>query len=168
MAAGVSWAAESESRAEGLQEYEVAVTDVFDEKHARALCLYDRRLLRPELVQRAAAVHPSTIEDATGHDGPTFQIAPETPTLMRVTGQIDLSGAGEFSKQIASLVDGDDLVVLDLSAVQFIDIGALRVLVDAVRNSHVRVSRPSRPVRSLASLTGMDRILFGDAAGESE
>lgn len=75
------------------------------------------------------------------------------PPGLRIEGELDYSALPALTRALAFLAsDGDGAV--DLAGVTFIDVGCLRVLVDAAERLGMRVHSAPLPVRRLLLLTG--------------
>jgi anti-anti-sigma factor len=80
-------------------------------------------------------------------------------------GELDLSGVDRARQAIEQAESGQSqLLVLDLSELDFIDSTGLEVLLRAARRAHdeerrLIVARPSRYVRRLLELTAIDQSL---------
>ncbi|MEU3842783.1 STAS domain-containing protein [Streptomyces sp. NPDC028635] len=85
-------------------------------------------------------------------------------TLVTVTGHLDLHTAHCLSEALEPLLDAEHLVLVDLSAVTFLDSTGLTSLISAyraTRNTDARLAliAPSPPVQQMLRLTGVDRVL---------
>jgi anti-sigma B factor antagonist len=83
-------------------------------------------------------------------------------TVVRLSGELDLSGIAELESQLGPLVARPDLdqIVFDLADLGFIDSSGLAILVKtAVAGKSVRLRRPSQLVREVVALTGLDGVL---------
>jgi anti-sigma B factor antagonist len=84
--------------------------------------------------------------------------------VVRVTGEVDMYTAPQLKQALLGLIDGGARrVVVDLSAVTFIDSTALGVLIGGVRRLHaadgaMALVVTSRPVERVLSITGLDRV----------
>jgi anti-sigma B factor antagonist len=92
--------------------------------------------------------------------------------LVELSGELDISTAPRFKEELEALIaEGFTDVVVDLSAVDFIDSSALGVLVGAVRRLHphggrmVVVAHTHAVTRPL-TLTGLDRVFTVTATRE--
>jgi anti-sigma B factor antagonist len=80
-------------------------------------------------------------------------------------GELDLSGVDRARQAIEQAESGQtQLLVLNLSELEFIDSTGLEVLLRAARRAHdegrrLIVARPSRYVRRLLEMTAIDRSL---------
>lgn len=85
-------------------------------------------------------------------------------TVITVSGDLDVAGAPELRQVIVSAVaDGEVLIVLDLTGVEFIDSFGLGVVVGALKRTRQRggdlsVVCPERRVRRVFELCDLDRI----------
>jgi anti-sigma B factor antagonist len=92
--------------------------------------------------------------------------------LIELSGELDISTAPKFKEELEALIsDGFTNVVVDLSAVEFIDSSALGVLVGAVRRLHPHNGRMvvvahSHAVTRPLTLTGLDRVFTVTATRE--
>lgn len=90
---------------------------------------------------------------------------PADPCVVRLQGRFDANECEEFGSYIDRLkADGSKNLILDLSAVDFIDSMALATLVSlskwATANGHsFEVQDPSDPVRVILEITAIDRAL---------
>ena len=98
----------------------------------------------------------------------TFSISSErlvgTMGLVVLSGEVDIYTAPRFRECMIELLDaGVDKLVIDLSAVTFIDSTALGVLIGGVRRVRavggaMTLVVTSRPVERVLSITGLDRV----------
>ena len=114
---------------------------------------------------------------ATGGRRPAvFRIDEETGpgagVVLAPHGELDLRVAPELRDRISTAIeDGADTVVIDLSAVTFIDSMALGVLVGAAHRHELRGGRPrlvdaAPELRRIFELTLLDRLFFLDSTRE--
>jgi anti-sigma B factor antagonist len=79
-------------------------------------------------------------------------------------GEVDIFTAPQFKESLVGLLDsGVKRLVVDLSAVTFIDSTALGVLIGGVRRVHgaggaMAIVVATRPVERVLSVTGLDRV----------
>lgn len=81
-------------------------------------------------------------------------------SVLRVTGEVDLSAAKQFQAAIEEAADGGDRLVIDLSACDFIDSTAIAVMVRAHRELSATgrklvVCSPRDQVRRVLEITGL-------------
>lgn len=86
-------------------------------------------------------------------------------TVVRLHGDLDLSGEIELSMRLASAIDFDDAgLVVDLSGVTFMGASAVGVIVRARdflqhRNQSLAVRDPSRCARRILAICGLDGLI---------
>src|SRR4051812_38391756 len=84
---------------------------------------------------------------------------------MSVQGELDLSTAGEFKRNMLNGISAGNLrVVADLSRVEFIDSSGIRALLDVKRRMRLRGGRlavvcPSQSVWGRFTVTSLDQLL---------
>lgn len=84
--------------------------------------------------------------------------------VVTVSGEVDMYTAPQLKECLLELIDGGaKRIVVDLSAVTFIDSTALGVLIGGVRRLHgasgaMALVVTSRPVERVLSITGLDRV----------
>jgi anti-sigma B factor antagonist len=84
--------------------------------------------------------------------------------VVHVSGEVDMYTAPQLKQSMLTLIDeGASRVVIDLSAVTFIDSTALGVLIGGVRRLHsgggaMALVVTGRPVQRVLSITGLDRV----------
>ena len=84
--------------------------------------------------------------------------------LITLRGEVDIYTAPRFKERLLAVLDGGALgLVIDLSAVTFIDSTALGVLIGGVRRMHdaggkMALVVASRPVERVLNITGLDRV----------
>ncbi|MEU3957097.1 STAS domain-containing protein [Streptomyces achromogenes] len=85
--------------------------------------------------------------------------------LLTVRGDLDLHTAHRLGDVLQPLLSGDEhMVLVDLSAVTFLDSTGLTMLISAYRTARSTGARlaliaPSPPVREMLRLTGVDRVV---------
>lgn len=95
-------------------------------------------------------------------------------STVKVTGEIDMSNAGELGDFLAGLVDTEQRdLTIDLSGIQFIDSSGLGVLVDihkqlSQRNRSLTLVSPSQRVTRTLEVSGLDQVLPIDNGSEGE
>ncbi len=90
----------------------------------------------------------------------------DTSSLISVIGEIDISNAADFKRQLrsASTIGSEDIFI-DFSQLTYIDSQGLNVLAylyNELRKEHRRIviSNASQTVRRLLHITGFDRIML--------
>jgi anti-sigma B factor antagonist len=100
------------------------------------------------------------VSGASDH-GPTV-VADGTPTtpVVRVTGELDLSGADTVRTALeTSVTDTAERVELDLGDLQFLDSSGLSVFVELATRVPVSIVAASDPVRRVIRVTGLADVL---------
>lgn len=90
-------------------------------------------------------------------------------SLVTVCGDVDLATAAQFQEELARAVAGGLPVVLDCSAVAFIDSMGLRSLLHATEKAEaegvqLRLAAVSAPVARILDLAGLSEIFFTESA----
>ncbi|MBM7492283.1 anti-sigma B factor antagonist [Micromonospora luteifusca] len=86
-------------------------------------------------------------------------------TVVEVVGDLDMSTTPELRDQLRKLVESEpQVVVVDLTRVEFMDSSGLGVLVVAYkdlreRNARLALAGVSQPVRTVLSITSVDRVI---------
>jgi anti-anti-sigma factor len=93
---------------------------------------------------------------------PAFRIEPlELPRSYRLIGSLDVPSAGGLSELFDELCRSAGDVTLDVSAVTFMDSGALRAIIQTCfglgGSGVVRIVNPTGQVRRLFELAGVER-----------
>jgi anti-sigma B factor antagonist len=88
---------------------------------------------------------------------------PAGVAIVSAEGELDAYAEGELTAAFAGLGDGR-AVVIDLSAVSFMDSTALGVIVRTVRESgergdHIRLVLPKKAARRIFEITMLDQVL---------
>jgi stage II sporulation protein AA (anti-sigma F factor antagonist) len=80
--------------------------------------------------------------------------------VVKLSGEIDLSNADLLGDKLAGFAGEDDHLVIDLSALEFMDSSGIAMLLRAaVRASSVEVRNPSDVVRRIIECTGLSDVL---------
>jgi anti-sigma B factor antagonist len=92
--------------------------------------------------------------------------------VVALGGEVDIYTAPQFKECMLELLDGGvEKLVIDMSAVTFIDSTALGVLIGGVRRVHgtggaMALVVASRPVERVLTITGLDRVFTIHATRE--
>ncbi len=94
-------------------------------------------------------------------------------SVIAVSGELDLASSATFEEELARVVDStDELIVVDLRELEFMDSTGLSTLVKAHQRAEqagkrLGVVRGSQQVQRLLSLTGVEeRFVFADSPEE--
>lgn len=103
-----------------------------------------------------------------------IQITGEGPRrTVRLGGECDIASAPELREALVELHEQDVReVVLDLSALDFLDSSGIGVIVSALKRlresgGDLRVTGAQGPVRKVLELTGLDRVLAPDPSEDA-
>ena len=92
----------------------------------------------------------------------------EAPSGYALRGEIDAHTAPELASHLDPLPGSEGDVVLDVSAIEFIDSSGLRVLIDAHQRAgaagrRLVIAKPSAAVRRLFEISGLlDHLVVQD------
>lgn len=115
-----------------------------------------------------AGATPGTVGGAPGFGRDALQralvqIAAEgrgAEWVIQVGGEIDICTSPQLQRALEEAIDGSrGQLIIDLSAVEFIDLSGLRVLLSVIRRAgprDVAVTNPSLIVRRMLDLTGLE------------
>jgi anti-sigma B factor antagonist len=84
--------------------------------------------------------------------------------LVELSGEVDIYTAPKFREDMVALIEeGATELIVDLTAVTFIDSTALGVLIGGIKRLHAVDGRmalvvATRPVQKVLSITGLDRV----------
>lgn len=83
--------------------------------------------------------------------------------VVTITGMLDLRAVEQLRKQLAALVDDDVRLVIDLSAVEFLDSSGLRALLGARqdvvdRGGSMALRGQSERVQRILEITGVQEL----------
>lgn len=135
--------------------WEDTVTEAFGDAGIIGICQYDGRLVDDRAQARIAAAHCAVAAD----DG-TVPRATFTPTQdpwgLAVAGELDVSNTPAFARALRARMLPRKRVHLDLAALGFLDVAALRAVfataADAPPGSVLVVRRPPSQARRLLEL----------------
>ncbi|MEV4458677.1 MEDS domain-containing protein [Microbispora sp. NPDC049633] len=163
----MSWAASQVPGVERLHWYEAEVNRVFSGGQALAMCLYDRRTMPPEALDRISAAHPSRLGP-----GPDESWVPllrmrrtAVPPGLALTGEADASNREALAATLAGLredlPDARGPLTVDLSELRFADAAVARLLIESHRalRGGIRVIGCPPQVARLLQVLGGEGIL---------
>jgi anti-sigma B factor antagonist len=91
----------------------------------------------------------------------------DEPPVVTATGDIDLANVNEFSDVMAKAAVSTDAITVDLSRVSYCDSAAVRALFSVAASTKLNlVIRSSGPIKTLLSVSGLDRVANVTAAEE--
>lgn len=105
------------------------------------------------------------------------EVDPAGAVLIRLDGELDLRSAPHLRAAMVEVFadhppDGTPEVVIDLSGLSYADSAGLSMLVAAHKRADggggaVRLRSPSRSLRRLLEISGLDQLFVIDEAGEA-
>jgi anti-sigma B factor antagonist len=86
---------------------------------------------------------------------------PSGALVVKLIGEIDMSNAESLGRAITALVvDGTDRLVIDLTALEFMDSSGIAMLLRVTSDiDSVRLRNPSNVVRRIIESTGLGEVL---------
>lgn len=91
----------------------------------------------------------------------------DEPPVVTATGDIDLANVNEFADVMAKAAVSTDAITVDLSRVSYCDSAAVRALFSVAASTKLNlVIRSSGPIKTLLSVSGLDRVAHVTAAEE--
>jgi anti-sigma B factor antagonist len=92
----------------------------------------------------------------------TFELRASTPTLLHLSGELDLASAPILQDAIAPVARPGATVEVDLTALTFIDSSGIKVLCHTLGglggDGRLVIRNPTRAVRRTLQLTGLDGL----------
>ncbi|MGW0417639.1 MEDS domain-containing protein [Streptomyces sp. NPDC003015] len=128
----MSWALREAPEVERLAEYEVKVHSVFAGQPASAICQYDARQFGPEQLRMFEKCHPAAVELHPWYSSSGLSIVPAFRAgerVLQVTGTVDYQATGHLAAALEQTLQWPGDVRVDMSALDFIDLAGLRVLI---------------------------------------
>lgn len=160
----MSWALRGVPGADQLEEYERGVGAVFEGQPVSAICQYDTRLFAPDRLDVLDRCHRGAVEPAPLHSDGLLRLVPSYRAgerCLRVIGTVDNRTHHHLVAALNTTLDWPGDVVVDMSALEFIDVAGLRALADtAVRlggDRRLRIEHLVPALCEVVRLVGWDR-----------
>ncbi|MEU7132583.1 MEDS domain-containing protein [Streptomyces sp. NPDC046261] len=146
-----------------LLRYEALLAEEFSSSGALAVCQYDIRRCEPAALDAFASVHAGSVEaDPLIRTAELVVARTYRPQGLRIEGVVDADAHRRLRDALRSVaaVRGD--VRLEMSRVEFLDLGGLRLLMTfararAARHATVELSGLPPHLRQVITLVGWDR-----------
>ncbi|WP_199440211.1 MEDS domain-containing protein [Umezawaea beigongshangensis] len=160
----MSWAVRESVGTAELARYEREVDAVFAGRPVSAVCQYDARLFGPDQLEVLDGCHRGSVEPPPlrGHD--SLRLVPAGRAgrrRLRVIGTVDDRTHDHFVAALDAVLHRPGDVVLDLSALDFIDVAGLRALANAAArlggHRRMRLAHPAPVLCEVVRLLGWDR-----------
>lgn len=168
VASDVAWFNEAGLSLDQILDYEHRCTGVIDEMPASALCVYDRGCFDDRTLARAGHAHPICrgrgVSPAGMFVSRTMAIAAAGPGALRLSGEVDISNVPSLSSALRSTAGGRSALLLDLGALDFIDVAGMRAIQRtaqglAARGGELMVLSPRPLVARMITMMGMDGLV---------
>lgn len=160
----MGWGLRGIPGADQLAAYETAVNAVFESRPASAICQYDARLFSPAELRVFDRCHPGAVELEPVYRHGLLRIVPafrDGERALRVVGTVDLRTTGALVDALEAALRWPGDVVVDMGALEFIDLAGLRALAHAARRlpagRRLRVVDLAPPLCHVIGLAGFDR-----------
>jgi ABC-type transporter Mla MlaB component len=149
----------SNGSGQSLVDYERRASCLFDSQNLVGLCLYDTRKTDPRTLLSIVDAHPITLY-AVAPD-PRLQIMDDGSRRLVLSGWVDVSTIGGLADRLERLAREPGDAEVDLERVEFVDIAALRLFVQAGsrlnRGGHaLTLARPPEWIPSVLRVLGYD------------
>ena len=83
----------------------------------------------------------------------------EQAPIITATGDVDLANVNQFHDMMTKAANGASALTIDLSEVSYCDSAAVRALFSVAATTKLSlVIRPEGPIRTLLSVSGLDRV----------
>lgn len=173
VAGDMAWFHEAGLSLEQILDYERRCTGVIDEMPASALCVYDRTRFDDRTLARAGHAHPICrgrgISPAGMFVSRTMEIVAAGPGALKLSGEIDITNIPSLSSALRSTASGRAALLLDLDALEFIDVAGMRAIQRtaqglAARGGELMVLSPRPLVARMIAMMGMDGLVRTERA----
>lgn len=134
VAMDMSWALRPVTGIEQLPRFEQSIADALAGTTASVLCQYDRERFDPVTLASVAGFHTRSVAAATYYADATLRICRQyAPPGIRIAGEIDYQAEEHLALALAEAVRLDGDIVINMSALMFIDARCTLMIADAVR-----------------------------------
>jgi anti-anti-sigma regulatory factor len=165
LALDMSWALRPVAGIEELPEFEEGIAAALEGNTAAVLCQYDRERFDPVTLASVAGFHTRAVAAATYYADALLRICRQyAPPGIRIAGELDFQAAGPLGLALAEAIRLGGDIVLNMSALAFVDARCTLVIADAART----IASQSRQVmlRCLPEVAaGFTRIGLADVPG---
>lgn len=167
----MAWFNEIDVDLDLIGDYEHRCTDIVSELPAAALCVYDRRCFDDRTLAHAGLAHPICRGPGAGAAGVfvsrTMEIAAAGPGALRLSGEVDVTNVPSLSSALRETAEGHAALLLDLGALEFIDVAGLRAIERAAaglaaRGGELTMLSPRPVVERMVAMMGMEALVRRD------
>jgi anti-anti-sigma regulatory factor len=143
VALDMSWALRPVAGIEELPEFEEGIAAALEGSAAAVLCQYDRERFDPVTLASVAGFHTRAVAAATYYADPLLRICRQyAPPGVRIAGELDFQAGEPLGLALAEAVRLGGDIVINMSALAFIDARCTLMIADAART----IASQSRPV----------------------
>lgn len=142
--ADMDWIASTRPSTDSIVSFELMLGSLVREVEATIVCAYRPRSFDTDAILGVLAVH----ELAVGHQPPQFRFFAADADTWQLSGEVDLAVASTLEVAISHAArGGDGVCLLDVSALEFIDVAGMRQITRAARASDQTVRLVNAPPR---------------------
>jgi hypothetical protein len=134
VAVDMGWALRPVTGIEQLPAFEEGIAGALAGSTAAVLCQYDRDRFDPVTLASVAGFHTRSVAAATYYADPVLRICRQyAPPGIRIAGEIDYQAGEPLALALAEAVRLDGDVVINMTALDFIDAPCTMMIADAAR-----------------------------------
>lgn len=134
VALDMSWALRPVAGIEELPEFEEGIAAALEGSAAAVLCQYDRERFDPVTLASVAGFHTRAVAAATYYADPLLRICRQyAPPGVRIAGELDFQAGEPLGLALAEAVRLGGDIVINMSALAFIDARCTLMIADAAR-----------------------------------
>jgi anti-anti-sigma regulatory factor len=134
VALDMSWALRPVAGVEELPEFEEGIAAALEGSTAAVLCQYDRERFDPVTLASVAGFHTRAVAAATYYADALLRICRQyAPPGIRIAGELDFQAAEPLGLALAEAIRLGGDIVINMSALVFIDARCTLMIADAVR-----------------------------------
>ena len=134
VALDMSWALRPVAGIEELPEFEEGIAAALEGSAAAVLCQYDRERFDPVTLASVAGFHTRAVAAATYYADALLRICRQyAPPGVRIAGELDFQAAEPLGLALAEAVRLGGDIVINMSALAFIDARCTLMIADAAR-----------------------------------
>lgn len=168
VAGDMAWIGEAGLALDEILDYEHRCTGIVGDLPATALCVYDRDEFDDRTLAHVGHAHPICRGGGVGPAGVfvsrTMEIATAGPGALRLSGEVDISNVLSLASALRSTAEGRAAMLLDLGALEFIDVAGMRAIQRtahalAARGGDLTVVSPKPLVARMVTMLGMDGLV---------